>query len=169
MSRSYLNITVVATSDEPIGLEQAEDVTPLFDESSSVVLVCNTINWLPAFLTKLTAACQAPGLEYLGSESSEVTVLDPIQAGAAARAIETLLEHDSADPGSFMRLSEHECTENEVLEALRAPARLPEPQHDLDNDWGYEEPLTAIGFLKGHVEVLKIARNSGRHAIHAHA
>ena len=36
-----------------------------------------------------------------------------------------------------------------------------------DNDFGTEEPLCTIGFLKSHLEVLRIAMRAGSHAIHA--
>lgn len=167
MSSSYSNVTVVAAPGDAVGLEQVEDVTNLFDESKSVVLVCQSNNWLPASLAKIAAAYRVSGLEYLGPESTQVTVLDASPMDAAMRAIELVLSRITSDPGSFVRLMEQACTEIEVLEALRSAPQLPMPRHDPDNDWGFEEPLTAIGFLKSHLEVLRIALNSGCHAVHA--
>jgi hypothetical protein len=130
-------------------------------------VVCHSANWLAFLLGKVANAYEFPDLGYLSHISGRLTVLDQSRIDAAIQAIEHLFDRIAANPVFFIDLTGGRCTEAEVADALGSAPQLPEPQHEPDNDFGTEEPLRTIGFLKSHLEVLRIAMRTGSHVIHA--
>jgi hypothetical protein len=164
MTSLFSNMTVLASSDAvPERIEQFDDVADLFDEASSAACVCSSRNWMAEGLGKVAKAYAAAAIAYLAESA---TVLDQPKIEAAIQAITNVLAKIAVDPASFIKITGGTCSEAKIAEALDTPAQLPSPECAPDNDSGLMDPACVIGFLKSHLEVLKLAQESGSCVIH---
>lgn len=164
MTSLFSNLTVLVARDAiPERIEQFDDVSELFDGASSATCMCSARNWMAEGLGKVAKAYALSDIAYLAQSA---TVLDEGKIAAAIKAITDLLQKIAGDPALFIAVTGGTCAETEIAEALDAPTQLPSPECAPDNDSGIEDSPCIIGFLKSHLEVLKLAQQADSYAIH---
>jgi hypothetical protein len=142
----------------PRTLRGLGDVTALFDPETG--LGGDSSNGVVFAMIGRVAADY--GLAHLGHLAAPLATLEPAQLPAAIADLERILERWREDPAEPLRIAGSDYPPATEIPALLAQPASLWPEHE---DWDDVPFLIAV--LKGHLRVLREAREKGQWVVHA--